>query len=168
MGKHVTEEKNIPFRVIDWLLVLLSAVILLGAIGFYRYSKREIDRRYDVICVFLISGIERDDWEVFGGEWFRTGDPLRSSNGTVILGYLESAEEKPHWKPTVQEGEAVWSEHPFLTDLEVAVRMTVTYREGDGLRAGDLRIAAGERGDFRFGTLLTGAEIVEVREVELA
>ena len=42
--------------------------------------------------------------------------------------------------------------------------MTVTRREGDGLRAGDLRIAAGGSGNFRFGGYLSHADLISVKE----
>ncbi len=151
-------------RRLDWLAVLLAVAVLISALGYYLYSKRESKESFEVTCVFLISSVERQAWERYGNSWIQEGAPLRSENGTVILGYVDAVAEYPHMRATVRDGNPAWEAHPDLMDAEITVRMTVTYREGDGLRAGDLRIAAGSRGNFRFGNYLTQAELISVRE----
>lgn len=148
----------------DMVSLLLAAVLFFSALVYYFYSKRETDERVELTCVFLISDVEQADWERYGDQWFSIGDPIYSSNGTVRLGYLDAVEKRPSLHLTVHEGVPAWESHPFLIDLEVVVKMSATYRTGDGLRTGDLRIAAGEIGDFRFGDFLTDAQILEVRE----
>ena len=162
---HGIERERRRFRWADAIALLLAVLLFLGASGFYWYSRRKSAESVELLCVFLISGMELRDWETYGNQWMQEGDPLYSSNGTVILGRLVEISQREHLKLTVREGEPVWVAHPFLTDLEIVVRISVAYRAGDGLRAGDLRIAAGGRGDFRFGGLLAGAQILEVREV---
>ena len=152
----------------DAIALSLAMLLFLGALGYYWYSKREPAEQVELQCALLISGLERTDWETYGDQWMKEGDHLYSSNGTVMLGRLERVEAREHFRIAVRDGEAVWEAHPFLTDVEVTVRISATHRAGDGLRTGDLRIAAGGRGDFRFGGLLAGAEILEVREVETA
>ena len=84
----------------------------------------------------------------------------------MVLGSIETVTEKPHQRAVVRNGEVSWEAHPILTDLEITVRVQVSLREGDGARAGDLRMAAGSRGRYRFGGFLSAAELVEIREVD--
>ena len=160
------ERKQKRFRWADGIAFLLAVLLFLGAFGFYWYSKREPAESVELLCVFLISEMELRDWESYGNQWMQVGDPLYSSNGTVILGRLAEITRREHLRITVREDEPVWEVYPLLLDLEIVVRISATYREGDGLRAGDLRIAAGGWGDFRFGGLLASAQILEVREVK--
>ena len=153
------------FRVADGIALALAIALFLGALGYYWYSKREPLERAELVCVLLISAVDRVDWECYGAQWFRVGDPFYRSNGTAILGYLERIEERPHLQLTVRDETALWEAQPFLLDLEIEVKISATHRTGDGWRAEDLRIAAGGKGDFRFGNLLSSAEILEVREV---
>ena len=150
----------------DFLLLFLALVLFFGALGYHLYAKKEQTEAMEVICVFRISQMERDDWEQYGKDWIFRGAPLRSENGTVVLGYVEEIAEKPCLRAMVRDGEAIWEAHPFLKDLEITVRMQASLKEGDGVRVGDLRMAAGGRGCFRFGGLLRSAELVEIREVE--
>ena len=161
---HSTDRRRRNSRRMDWIVLLLALAVLIAALGYYLYSKKESRESFEVVCVFLIPSVERQDWERYGGEWIREGDPLRSENGTVRLGEIESVEAVPHLRATVRDGIPTWEPHPYLTDLEITVRMTVTRREGDGLRAGDLRIAAGGSGNFRFGGYLSHAELISVKE----
>ena len=155
------------FRWADAVVLLLAICLFFGALGYYLYSKREPSERVELLCSLLISGVEASEWKSYGDQWMQVGSPLYSSNGTVILGYVEEIRSREHLRLTIRDGEPVWEAHPFLEDLEITVRMSATYRQGDGLRVGDLRIAAGGRGDFRVGKLLAGAQILEVWEVQL-
>lgn len=158
----VTQERRL--RTGDWVILLAAILICLGALGFYLYSERKADMSHEITCVFLISAVERSAWESEGENWIALGDRLRSENGTVVLGTVERIEEKEHVRATVRKGKPVWESHPHLIDLEITVRMQVTERTGDGLRAGDLRMAAGGRGSYRFGRYLAPAELVALEE----
>ena len=162
---HGTDRGRKRFRWADAIALLLALLLFLGALVFYWCSRRKPAESVELLCVFLISGMELRDWEAYGNQWMQVGDPLYSSNGTVILGRLAEVVQREHSVLTVRDGESVWEAHPFLMDLEIAVRISATYRGGDGLRAGDLRIAAGGYGDFRFGDLLASAQILEIREM---
>lgn len=148
----------------DWIILVLAVLICLGAIGYYLYSEREAPAVHEISCVFLISAVERSAWESGGADRIAVGDRLRSENGTVVLGTVEKIEPKEHVRATVRKGKPMWESHPYLIDLEITVRMQVTERAGDGLRAGDLRMAAGGKGNYRFGQYLTSAELVALEE----
>ena len=162
------EGRRVRFRWADGIALLLAIALFLGALGFHWYSNRAPVEQTELVCLLLISGMEQRDWETYGDQWMQSGSPLRSSNGTVVLGTLETVTEREHLQALVRDGVPAWEAHPFFVDLEIEVRMSASYEIGDGLRVGDLRIAAGGRGDFYFGNLLAAAQILEVREVQTA
>jgi hypothetical protein len=165
-NRYVNEKDRMTLRWWDLLTVSLAILFFLGALGFYFYSGRASSEKEEITCVLLITEVEKRAWEERGGEWIREGDPLRNQNGTVLLGEIEAVSARPHRYAAVRENTPSWEEHPYLVDLEVTVRMRARPKEGDGLRVGDLRIAAGSTGDYRFGGYLAKAELVEVRREE--
>ena len=156
--------KRIGITPLDWLLLGGALLALAVTVGYAWYTEREAPPNIEIECVFLIDGVERQWLEQYGMPTER-GDGVRSENGTILLGKVISVEERSHLRLTVSEGELIWEEHPYLTDLAVTVRMTVTDVEGDGLRAGDLRMAAGRFGNYRFGSYLAKGEMIGMREV---
>ncbi len=147
----------------DWLTVGLALLFFIGALGFYLYSKRTPSGEEEITCVLLVSEVERSVWETQGESLIRVGDLLRCQNGTVIMGTVEEVRVKPHRYATVWNEKTSWEEHPYLLDVEVTVGMRVRPKDGDGLRVGDLRVAAGSVGEYRFGGYLARAELVEVK-----
>lgn len=152
-------------RGFDWSVIIGALVIFIASLSYYLYSERDTREVYEMDCVLLISAVERDAWDDYGGEWISERDQLRTENGTTVLGEITEVAELPHMRSAVRNGVPSWEEHPYLIDLEVTVRMRLRGKSGDGLRVGDLRIAAGGRGNFRFGKLSAAAEILELREV---
>ena len=154
--------KSSFFRVWDWAAIILAMLLFFGAAGYYFYTKYLPDAQERITCTLLIRGEERAAWER-EGEKIYVGDTLRCQNGTVEMGRIETITKKPHLYAAIGEEGASWEEHPYLIDVEVLVSMYVREKAGDGLRVGDLRVAAGSTGEFRFGRYLARAEIVEVR-----
>ena len=157
-----SDRKSGDFRVWDWLVIILAMLLFFVAAGYYFYTKYLPDAQEKITCTLLIRGEERAAWEGEGEKIF-VGDSLRCQNGTVEMGRIEAVEKKPHLYAAIGEEGASWEEHPYLIDVEVLVSMYVRSKDGDGLRVGDLRVAAGSTGEFRFGRYLARAEIVEVR-----
>ena len=149
-------------RLWDWLAVGAAFLLFLGAAGFYFYTKRPPAKEESITCVLRISGAEGAVWEDDAVP-VRAGELLRCQNGTVVMGEIEEITVKPHLYATVLEENPSWEVHPYLVDVEVSVRMQVREEAGDGLRVGDLRVAAGSTGEYRFGRYLSRAEMVEVR-----
>ena len=160
--KFIGEWEYSRIRRWDWVAIALALLLFFGAAGFYFYVKHSPIEAERITCTLLISGVERDAWE--GEEMpIRAGDLMRCQNGTVVMGEIEAVTLFPHLYATVLEGTPSWEEHPHLVDVEVTVGMQVRETEGEGLRVGDLRIAAGSMGEYRFGRYLSRAELVEVR-----
>ena len=161
-NNYAREREQRRVRLWDWLTVGAAFLFFLGAAGFYFYTERPPTEKESITCVLLISGAERTEWE--GDEIpIRVGDRLRCQNGTVVMGEIEEIVLKSHLYAAVLEGEPSWGEHPHLVDVEVSVRMQVREKAGEGLRVGDLRVAVGSTGEYRFGRYLSRAETVEVR-----
>lgn len=118
------------------LLPLLRGEALLTAEEPIRYEMR--------VC-----GVRR---ELLGvGALPKAGDRVTTANGATELGRVLSVETEPHTEAVPGGGIA---EREELLDLRVTVAALAKKREGDGWRTGDVRIAAGMRGDFRVGAYL--------------
>jgi hypothetical protein len=82
------------------------------------------------------------------------------------MGYVTSLEVRAHRAAAVREKKLVFIEREGFSDLYITVRGLAVRSEGDCLRIGDIRIAAGETGDFLVGSFFAGnATVVSVREV---
>jgi hypothetical protein len=142
---------------------VLAFLLFLVALAFYLYSKHAPTEEEKITCVLRISEVDREMWETEGERLIRVGDSLRCQNGTVVMGTVETVSVIPHRYAAVRGEEPSWEDHPYLVDLEVTVEMRARSKEGDGLRVGDLRIAAGSTGEYRFGNYLARAELLEVK-----
>ena len=158
---YVRERERRRVRRWDWVAVAVALLLFLGAAGFYLYTKRAPVEEVNVTCTLLISEAEGDLW-VEDDLPVCAGDLLRCQNGTVVMGEIEAVTVKPHLYATVIDGNPLWEEHPHLVDVEVTVRMQARGKAGDGLRVGDLRVASGGTGEYRFGRYLSRGEILEV------
>ncbi len=156
---------NKKMSALDWGILALI-VLLLGVAAVWYFQRgsgagetREI--RYTV----RVSGVDVEGAE---SEFLPIGrgDTVRSENGTLELGYIESVAVRQSRTAAISKGEIVFSEVPGRVDVDVSVRGTALYLEGDGLRVSDVRIAAGVKGDFRLGGYYAkGATVIFVTEV---
>ena len=162
-NNFANEKDRRTLRWWDWLTAGVALLLFLGALAFYLYSKQTPAEQEVITCVLLISEVERAAWEKEDEIPIRVGVPVRNQNGTALMGTVKDVLVKPNYYAAVREENPSWEEHPFLFDVEVTVEMRVRPREGEGLRAGDLRVAAGSVGEYRFGGYLARAELVEVK-----
>lgn len=163
------KNKKFSFSWVDLLIILaVLGICFLG--GRYLLSRyRASDDSISVTYTLTVSDIDAKFADVHGG-WeylIPIGSAVRSANGTASLGSVASLSFDPHTVATVRDGKVVMLEMPDRFDLSITVRAQGELRSGDGIRVSDIRIAAGERGDFRIGNLSCAANIVFVkREVE--
>lgn len=149
---------------VDWLILLLAftAIVLTG--GYIRQRRRAVLPSTAITYTVLTSGVDASlassgDWK----ELIPIGSRVLSQNGTARLGNVTAVSSQPHLCATVRSGEVVFVPMPDRVDLLVTVRADATVKTGDGLRVSDIRIAAGEVGDFRLaGFLASGAKVISV------
>lgn len=157
------EEKRRPVWV-DWLILALILLVILTAAHYVMQRRRAVVPTVSVSYTVLLSGV--DVSFVSDGDWTELipiGSAVTSQNGTAHLGNVTSVSQRTHLQATVRDGGVVFAEMPALADLTVTVRAEATEKEGDGLRVSDIRIAAGETGDFRLGSFLaSGAKVISV------
>lgn len=163
LGEEKRERNTHPW--ITWVDLLLIAGVL-AVIGGSLFSLllargRAADTepiRYTV-CV---RGV-REELFADGASALR-GARVTTANGATALGSVLSAELLPHREAVAELGIV---EAEGYADLRVTVGGGAVKREGDGWRIGDVRIAAGMRGDFRIGGYFAeNAVILSVWEAE--
>lgn len=153
---------------VDWILLFAFAVILFFGVRFFleRRQRAEADILTEyVICISSQSQLWADEnvgWNVL----IPYGTSVSSANGTADMGYVTSLEVRTHQVATVRAKKLVFIEHEGYSDLYITVRGLAVRGEGDCLRISDIRVAAGEAGDFLVGSFFAGnATVVSVKEV---
>lgn len=164
---HNEKQEKLRFNRVDALLALL-VLTALAAGGVYLWQRRR-EARPTVAITYLLRVPDREAALLEGEEGIlsqiSSGATVYSQNGTVTLGSVTDRWVEPVSRPAVQDGLPVLVEDTFHRHLCVTVRGQGLQRPGDGLRIGDIRIAAGMRGDFRLGGYLAeNAEILAVWE----
>ena len=149
----------------DWTILALTACVAIGG-GYWATGRYASEPTTEPIAYTLcISALDPRLLEN-AGEWetlIPKNAPVTSSNGAIALGKVVSLRVEGHPSITVQKGKLIFSSDERLVDLYVRVSADATSREGDGLRVGDVRIAAADTGDFRVGAYLAhGARVVSV------
>ena len=150
---------------VDWVILgaLLTGIVLSA---WWITSRRQAATptqsvRYR-ICV---SGVDSRMAEASGG-WtalIPRDASVTSANGAIALGKVVAVWESEHLEAALQNGEIAFVPHAGMIDLYVEIRADATVRESDGVRVGDVRIAAADTGDFRVGGYLArGARVVWV------
>lgn len=157
------DEKRVRLRVADVLLILLALAAALTATFYVRHRMKITEGAREIRCIVHISSVDLSLAEANGGELIKLGDIVLNENGTVRLGEVMGVTLLPHKRAGVREGEVTWIEDDSKIDVEVEVRMKGALKDGEGIRVKALRIAAGGRGSFRFGSYYaTEAQIVWV------
>ena len=149
----------------DWVILVLTACVAIGG-GYWAVERYASEPTAEPITYTLcISALDPRLLEN-AGEWetlIPKNAPVTSSNGAIALGKVVSLRAEGHLSVAVQEEKIVFLPDEQLVDLYVRISADATLREGDGLRVGDVRIAAADTGDFRVGGYLAhGARVVSV------
>ena len=166
----MNQEKRTRKRLtkIDYFLIL--TVFLLTIAGIWlRYRGKNADPEdlrieYTVLLenVPIHTDTERQVWEIIA-----VGDEVYNENGTTLLGTVISCTPTAHRTPVLRDGEILLLETPSKTDVLIDVRGSGRFREGDGIRINDIRIAAGMTGNFRIGNYYAkGVGILSVEEMK--
>lgn len=153
---------------IDWILLFAFAGILFMGVR-YLLEQRQLAST-DVLVEYVICLSEqKQSYADENGSWdmlIPLGASVSNANGTADMGRVASVSVRPHLTATVKDREVTVIERKGYVDLYITVQGKASYREGDGLRVSDIRIIAGERGDFLIGSFSAGnAVVVSVKEV---
>ncbi len=151
-------------RSVDWLLLaVLLAAVLLGSYLIRRRGQADAPtvEIFYTVCVSSVDVAQSENGDF--ADLIPKGAAVTNETGTVTLGRVTDVTVRPHRTAAARDGEIVMAESPNRVDLLVRVRAWATVRTGDGLRVGDIRIAAGRAGDFRIGALFAGGcEVIAV------
>ena len=144
------------------LLILLALGIALGFFAVRYMRSRTVVAEGLVTYRVLISDIPL---ALYGDEipLIQIGDLVRSQNGTTGLGVVSEIEQRTHRTTVAVDGALMLLEKEGYVDYLVTVTAEATEQDGEGIRVGDIRIAAGSKmtvwiGDF----LASSAGVAEV------
>ncbi len=154
-------EETRRFVWVDWLILF---ALLLGGVAValrVRHSLRSAEATQPIVYTLAFSADAELSWESL----VTVGATVTTANGTATLGEIAAVEERTLRTPLVRDGRVVFVEIPDRMQLVVTVKANAVVREGDGLRVGDIRIAADGVGDFRIGSYLAeGARVLSVQK----
>lgn len=144
---HTSDRKRLNW--VDW--AILGTLFLGLMVAFF--ALRTVIGGSDgadgeVFYTVLISNV---DETLFGAEAITVGVPVRSANGTVTLGSVTSWRREGHREATVKDGIVTSVTHPDRFDYYVTVSGEGVAKTGEGIRVGDIRIAAGMPVSLRVG-----------------
>lgn len=147
---HTSDRKRLNW--VDWAIL---GALLLGLLGAF-FALRIVIGRADgangeVLYTVLISDV---DETLFGADAITVGVPVKSANGTVTLGSVTSWRREGHREATVRDGVVTSVTLPDRFDYYVTVIGEGIAKTGDGIRVGDIRIAAGMPVSLRVGGFL--------------
>ncbi|MBQ3640115.1 MAG: hypothetical protein II955_06320 [Clostridia bacterium] len=144
------------FNTLDWVIltVLAAALALFGFLFWYR--ERSAPPTVPIVCVLRLQASETTPSIV-------VGDAVRNENGTVRFGDVVSVSVRPYRAFYLQNGAFVYGAADGLTETEIMVRMNAV--RGVDYRVGDIRVCAGEIGNYRIGSsFAAGVLTVAVKE----
>ena len=145
--RNQTEKRGLLW--IDWGILIFIALILLVGGGFvlYRYQTASPDVAVTyILCLEQVRGNEEAVERLVS-----TGSLVASENGTIPMGEVVSVMAKPSKAPCLRNGEVMIVPLSERFDVYVTVRAVGKEKEGDGIRVGDIRMAAGDYGNYRLG-----------------
>lgn len=141
------------FNWLDWaLLVLVAASIAGGFLLVRRLSGDSAGEEGVVVYTVLVSSLDAQNYDA--AELFEIGSHVRSQNGTMLLGEVGDVQRLPHKRTVVKNGKIVFMEEEGVSDYRITVRSVGRRKDGDGIRVGDIRIAAGMQLTLRVGDFL--------------
>lgn len=137
---------------VDWLLILLAAILVLAALSLWLWSARREDAILSLEYTVLLEDLPlRGEGERQAWDFIMTGGAVYNQNGTALLGRVEEYRVTDHKEMRLVDGEARAEVVPDRRDVWIRIRAEGVSKIGDGIRISDVRIAAGMRGDFRLG-----------------
>ncbi len=146
---------------VDWLLLALTASVLFMGGCFVKRRRAEAVATIPITYTLCLEGLPHELAEA-NGSWerlFPIGSTVSNGNATASMGKVSAIDVREHVTVTVQNGETVTVTVPRVADIYITVTGNARASIGEGLRIGDIRVVAGERGDFYIGSHYAGAAL---------
>ena len=149
---------------LTWFDVLLIAAVVLGLaagiLGVRHIGRTSVGEDGYVVYTVMLNAIERESAEMLD----RTeGQMVKNGNGTQKMGTVTAVRHVSHQTPSVGNGRVEFVESDVYEDCYVSISSPARERGIDGIRVGDIRIAAGELMSLHLGAFAhVGAQIVSV------
>ena len=144
-------------RLLDWLILL---AVLLGVALFAMFFRSQASAGEAELTAEYVLLLPPDE----KNPQIMPGTVVKNENGTVTLGKVTEVRILPYREPFLRDRKIVYGEVGDLKAAEVSVMTVVSRRAGQGLRAGEIRIAAGSIGNFRLGNrFISGAKVLSVQ-----
>ncbi len=163
MSKH--EKMRVRFTWADRLLLLGLVALLVSGAWFWGQRKNAAQSNVTIEYTICVENANERLQAQSPQSLIAEGAVVKSANGTAVLGNVTEINTIPHLEATVRGGTLVFLNLRDRYDLYITVVGMAVQKAGDGTRIQDIRIAAGERGDFHIGGIYAaGAQIVSVAE----
>ena len=139
----------------NWFDLFLASAFLLAVLGAFLVARQGMGRgqaemrRYSY--TILLSGMETSAVEKLLDTVAQSGGGVRNENGTRTLGVVSEIRRTPHVEAVVQNRELIFAEIAEREDAWVVISTDATHQKGDGVRVGDIQIAAGDVLNLRIG-----------------
>lgn len=164
VDNRTKKQKEGRFCWLDWVIVILLVAGVLGGFFAVRYLFAQTDGADgEILYTVRIAAIDPARYPS-KESLFEVGSSVRSQNGTLYLGEVQSVRWQVNRSAYAEDGEIHIAESPDLYDCYVTVKSAASKREGDGIRVSDVRVAAGMTLTLRIGD--TYAENVQVIDLE--
>ena len=155
-------QKKHSITAFDWTVCALALLFAVGIL-YFAFGVRSAERTAAPISytvrIRCVSTALYDASSLIG-----IGNSVLSSNGTLPLGTVREVTVLPHRKAVVKNSKVILAEVPEYVDVDVTVDAVGTYVPGLGWRVSEIRIAAGERGDFHIGGYYAaGATLLSIK-----
>ena len=167
---RVTNDRAVGRRRWNWFDLFLAVAFLLAILGAFWIARQGLGRRDAELRQYsytvLLSGMETSAAEQLLSCVARNGGGIRNENGTRTLGVTSEIRRAPHVEAVVRSGELTFAEIVGREDVRIVILTDATHRRGDGVRVGDIRIAAGDVLNLRIGGFWArGVLVTSVEEV---
>lgn len=163
-----SEENARRFGWVDWVILLLVGGVVFLGVYYWRISRIPAGQMHRITYTLCVSDLD----EALVAEALERVIPPNSvvmnQNGTAELGQVSSVRTRSVLQAVVENQRVEFISVPHRIELLITVEASAAQQAGDGFRVGDIRIAAGKRGDFRIGGLFAAnASIIRVEVMPL-
>ena len=143
------KQKKLSASAFDLAVGALTVLLVIAAVVFSLHTRAPERTAAPLSYTVRILGVSTAMYDV--ASVIVPEDGVFSGNGTLPLGTVRQVSILQHRKAVAENGAVVLADVPELVDIDVTVDAVGTYAAGLGWRVSDVRLAAGDVGDFHVG-----------------